>query len=168
MNRRAASREPETVVWSSSAEETEGLGAELARGVAVPGVILLRGALGSGKTTLVRGIARAFGAGEVSSPSFTLINIYQGRVPIYHVDLYRLESAREVESLGLEEFLGLRGLTVVEWSERLTLEPGAALEIDIADAGDDRRRLTVRRRDFRREGGARASNIQTQARRRRP
>jgi len=105
---------------------------------------LLRGTLGMGKTTLTRGIAEGLGLtdiGRVCSPSFTLVNIYQGRCPIYHVDLYRLSGARDLYSIGIDDFIGKDGVTIVEWSERLTELFPDAIEIEITDAGGDSRTL---------------------------
>ncbi len=80
----------------------------------------------------------------VSSPSFTLVNIYHGICPIYHVDLYRLEGERDLYSIGMDDFLGSEGITVIEWSERLTTNIDQATEIEIEDAGDDLRMLHIR------------------------
>jgi tRNA threonylcarbamoyladenosine biosynthesis protein TsaE len=124
-------------------------GSRLARELTVPSVVLLRGSLGAGKTTLARGLAVGLGLADpsvVTSPSFTLVNVYSGSCPIYHVDLYRIEKARELDSLGLEEFLGREGVTLVEWAERLAPGVDAALEIELEDAGGDHRRLWVARR----------------------
>lgn len=133
-------------IMSRSPEETERIGSELAGRVTVPGVILLRGDLGSGKTTLTRGIARGLGlkdAAAVNSPSFTLVNIYQGDCPIYHVDLYRLQNERDLYSTGIDDFLGREGVTIVEWGDRLSFTLQQAVHVDIEDAGDDRRILRV-------------------------
>ncbi len=133
-------------VISKSPEETRKIGVEIGRSLPVPGVVLLRGGLGTGKTTLTRGIAQGLGladAGLVNSPSFTLVNIYHGACPIYHVDLYRLEGERDLYSIGLDDFLGSDGVTVIEWSELLTTGFERALEIEIQDAGDDRRVLLI-------------------------
>ncbi len=133
---------------SRSPEETERLGMKVARGLPVPSVVLLRGALGTGKTTLARGIALGLGLSDgslVNSPSFTLVNIYQGRCPVYHVDLYRLQGGRDVYSIGLDEFFGRDGVTIVEWSERLPYPAEAAIEVELTDAGDDVRTIRVTR-----------------------
>ncbi len=135
-----------TEVLSRSPEETHRLGIRLAGDLRVPGVLLLRGLLGTGKTTLTRGVAEGLGlrdASLVSSPSFALINIYHGRCPIYHVDLYRLAGEREVRSIGIEDFLGREGVTIVEWSERLAYPPDSAVEVEIEDAGGDARRIRI-------------------------
>jgi tRNA threonylcarbamoyladenosine biosynthesis protein TsaE len=140
-------RRPVEKLKSGSSDETQRIGMSLARKLTVPGIVLLRGELGTGKTTLTRGIARGLGLADstlVNSPSFTLVNIYQGDCPIYHVDLYRLRSDRDLYSIGLDDFLGKEGVTVVEWSERLSYPLQQAVEIRIEDAGDDRRILHIR------------------------
>jgi tRNA threonylcarbamoyladenosine biosynthesis protein TsaE len=107
--------------------------------------VLLRGELGTGKTTLVRGAARALGvAGPVTSPTFTLAQRYEGRVPVAHLDAYRLASADD-EELGLAlETIGEDAVAFVEWPDALAEGlPPARLEIDIAHEGGDRRLLTL-------------------------
>jgi len=103
---------------SSSPEETARLGAALAPALAPGDVLLLTGPLGAGKTCFVTGVAAGLGStGRVRSPSFTLVNEYAGRLPLFHLDLYRLDGG-EAEALGLEEPLE-RGALVVEWGEKL-------------------------------------------------
>jgi tRNA threonylcarbamoyladenosine biosynthesis protein TsaE len=133
-------------VLSASPEETQGIGLKLGRSLQIPGVVLLRGSLGAGKTTLTRGIAQGLGLDDpciVNSPSFTLVNIYHGVCPIYHVDLYRLEGERDLYSIGLDDFIGWDGITIVEWSERLTNQFENATVVEIEDAGDDQRRIHI-------------------------
>lgn len=99
-----------------------------------------------GKTTLTRGIAEGLGVktlDAVCSPSFTLVNIYQGNCAIYHVDLYRLEGARELYSIGMDDFIGKDGVTIVEWSEKLSDTFPEAIEIEIEDAGEESRILNI-------------------------
>ena len=107
---------------STSEAETFRIGRELAESMSVPAHILLYGDLGAGKTALTRGLAAGFGlqdVDEVSSPTFTLINEYRGRVKIYHIDLYRIETGR-LEGLGLDEiFDDANAAVIVEWAERL-------------------------------------------------
>jgi tRNA threonylcarbamoyladenosine biosynthesis protein TsaE len=82
-------------------------------------VVSLEGPLGAGKTTLVKGLAKALDVREaVTSPSFTIMSVYRGRVPLYHIDLYRIETKQEIEDLGLEDYLYGDGISVVEWGER--------------------------------------------------
>ncbi len=131
---------------STSPEETQKIGAEIGRSLPIPGIVLRRGVLGAGKTTLTRGIAQGLGLADtslVNSPSFTLVNVYQGICPIYHVDLYRLEGARDLYSIGLDDFMGSEGVTIIEWSERLTDKIEDATEVEIKDAGDDQRLLLI-------------------------
>jgi tRNA threonylcarbamoyladenosine biosynthesis protein TsaE len=107
--------------------------------------LLLYGDLGAGKTAFVRGLAEGLGASpdDVSSPTFTLIQEYRGgRVPLLHVDLYRLNDAREIDELGLEE-LGSDAVVAIEWSERLPRTPVEAIAVRIEHAGDHTRHITV-------------------------
>jgi tRNA threonylcarbamoyladenosine biosynthesis protein TsaE len=107
---------------SRSEQETFAFGERLAQSLRVPARIFLVGDLGAGKTTLTRGIAAGFGIadpGEVSSPTFTLINKYSGRVPIYHVDLYRI-GGEETHALGLDELLDdPEAVVIIEWADQL-------------------------------------------------
>jgi tRNA threonylcarbamoyladenosine biosynthesis protein TsaE len=131
---------------SRSPEESQTLGVHLAGFIPVPGVVLLRGELGTGKTTLARGIASGLGLADpwlVTSPSFTLVNIYRARCTIYHADLYRLKSPRDLYSVGLEDFLGKDGITIVEWGERLDFPIEAAITVHIEDRGDDVRSIRI-------------------------
>jgi tRNA threonylcarbamoyladenosine biosynthesis protein TsaE len=150
MKRRQRRTESESrtcgIFVSRSPEETHNLGLQIAQDLPVPGVVLLRGALGTGKTTLARGIACGLGLDDptaVSSPSFTLVNTYQGRCPIYHVDLFRVQSERDLETVGISEFLGERGVTIVEWGERITFPLRNGVVIELEDAGGDTRRLRI-------------------------
>jgi tRNA threonylcarbamoyladenosine biosynthesis protein TsaE len=110
-----------TTFISHNAAETESLGEAWAREARPGWVIALSGDLGAGKTQLVKGLARGLGVTErVASPTFALVNEYTtGRLPLFHLDLYRLDTAEQIRSAGLEEFLHTRGVTVVEWAERL-------------------------------------------------
>jgi tRNA threonylcarbamoyladenosine biosynthesis protein TsaE len=143
---RKATKDRSAHLLSRSPQDTENIGFEIAKSVPVPGVVLLRGALGAGKTTLTRGIARGLGVNDpniVNSPSFTLINIYRGQCPVYHVDLYRLEGERDLYSIGLDDFLGSDGVTIVEWSERLHDGFPDAILVEIEDIGDEERVLRI-------------------------
>jgi tRNA threonylcarbamoyladenosine biosynthesis protein TsaE len=132
---------------TSNEEETIALGRELAQRLPARALVLLTGNLGAGKTTLAKGIVEGLGAAsadEVSSPTFTLIHEYgEGRV--YHVDLYRLDTLAEVETLGLDEILDRQAVVLVEWGERfLGLWPAERMEIRLEAEGDERR-IQVRR-----------------------
>jgi len=133
---------------SASEAETIALGERLARELPARGVVLLIGNLGAGKTTLAKGIVKGLGAAaedEVSSPTFTLIHEFgDGRV--YHVDLYRLDEPREVETLGLDEIFARGGVVLIEWGERFpSLLPAERTEIRIRTLADDEREIEVTR-----------------------
>jgi tRNA threonylcarbamoyladenosine biosynthesis protein TsaE len=106
---------------SHSPAETETLGEKLGRAAARGLVVALSGELGAGKTQFVRGLARGLGfPGRVHSPTFTLVNEYAGgRLKLFHLDLYRLETREQIRSAGIEEFLSPDGVSVVEWAERI-------------------------------------------------
>lgn len=127
---------------TASAGETEAAGEHLARGLTAGDVLLLEGDLGSGKTTFVRGLARGLGVtAPVASPTFQLVRVYPGRLPLAHADLYRLEDpVTALADLGLEE-LSEQGVAVVEWGDRIVW-PGAA-RIRIEEEGPDRRCLRL-------------------------
>jgi tRNA threonylcarbamoyladenosine biosynthesis protein TsaE len=131
-------------VLTTSEEETESAGERLARSLAPGDVVLLYGDLGAGKTVFVRGLARGLGAAadEVSSPSFTLIQEYAGRVTLYHVDLYRLEPS-EVDDLGLDDLVSADGIVAIEWADRWKGRPDDVVEVRIEDAGGDQRRIRI-------------------------
>ena len=116
-------------------EDTEALGVELAQEFKAGDVLLLTGALGAGKTCLTRGLAKGLGAdpAAVLSPTFALVReVSGGRLPLHHVDLYRLQGPQEALSLGLEELFDGDGLTVVEWPERLgALSPSGAWRLSL-------------------------------------
>ena len=108
--------------------------------------VLLEGALGAGKTEFARGLAEGLGVNpeEVRSPTFTLVNIYSGRLPVYHIDLYRIEKAPELRELGLEEILGTDGVAIVEWPDRLGVyRPRKAVLIHLTDLGGEKREITI-------------------------
>jgi len=124
---------------TASAEETEAEGERLGRTLRPGDLLLLVGPLGAGKTTFVRGLARGAGSADaVASPTFVLVRNYRGRLPLAHVDLYRLDRAPELRDLGLDELLD-EGAVVVEWGDRLEA-PGAKV-VTIEPLGGDRRRL---------------------------
>lgn len=135
------------IITTHSPEETLLLGETLARHARGGDVIAYRGGLGAGKTTLTRGIARGLGIEEtLTSPTYTIISVYPGRLPLYHMDLYRLSGDEEFEMLGTDDFLGYEGLTVIEWSEKAeeSLPPEEErITITIDLLGDETRRFTL-------------------------
>ena len=139
-----------TSLETSSPEETEAAGEELGRRLQKGDLVLLRGELGAGKTTFVRGVARGIGsAAPVASPTFQLVRIYPGRLQLAHVDLYRLEDGDELRDLGLDELLD-GGAVVVEWGDRIDKRAGVdAALISIEHLGGDRRLIRTDR-DLRR------------------
>lgn len=131
---------------TSSEEETTAIGERLGSTLRVGDVLLLYGDLGAGKTAFTRGLARGLGASadEVTSPTFTLVQEYPGRLTLFHVDLYRLEE-REVDDLGLEELILGEGVVAIEWAERWRGRPDDVIEVRFEHAGEDRRRVTISR-----------------------
>jgi len=128
-----------------SEDETRAVARALATELTAGAVLLLSGDLGAGKTAFVRGLAEGLGVdpGDVTSPTFTLVHEYRGgRLPLVHVDLYRLDRA-DLDDIGLDTELAEQGVTAVEWAERLSRPVRGALKIAIADAGGDRRVIEV-------------------------
>jgi tRNA threonylcarbamoyladenosine biosynthesis protein TsaE len=132
---------------TSSADETIALGVELAQLLTPPKLILLHGDLGAGKTTLVKGIAAALGAAEpdaVTSPTFTLVHEYAGPVRVLHLDVYRLETERQLSTLGIEEMLEGENLVLIEWGEKFaSLIERSDGALDIESTGEDTRRIRL-------------------------
>ena len=132
------------VVTTRSEAETFELARSLASGFEGTEVVLLFGDLGAGKTVFAKGLAAGAGVADidrVSSPSFTLVNVYEGRRRVFHIDLYRLEREADILDLGWEDYVG-RGVVIVEWAEKLPFDlDGIAVRIETT--GDDERRITV-------------------------
>jgi tRNA threonylcarbamoyladenosine biosynthesis protein TsaE len=133
---------PAFAAATTGAEHTRGLAAALAE-LSRPGdVVLLAGDLGAGKTAFAQGFGRALGVDEaITSPTFTLVNRYDGRLPFYHLDVYRLDRLDEVADLGLAEFLDEGGVMLIEWGDTITpVLPADYLEvrIELGDGDDDR------------------------------
>lgn len=130
---------------SRSPEETQRLGMELGQIAQSGDVILLVGNLGAGKTCLTQGIAWGLDIdGYARSPSFVVVNEYKGRLPMYHIDLYRLDNIAEIIDLGLDDYLYGQGLCVVEWADKaLDLMPPQNLLIKIDFLGDNERSLDL-------------------------
>ena len=131
---------------TESEEQTAAAGERLAGNLRPGDVVLLFGDLGAGKTAFVRGLARGLGASadDVSSPTFTLVQEYAGRIQLFHVDLYRLEPA-EVDDLGLDELVAGDGVVAIEWADRWNGRPDDVVEVGIEDLGEDTRRIRIER-----------------------
>ena len=142
-------KKPETCLGefnTQSPDETFALGRRLGEQLDRPAVLLLKGDLGAGKTVFAKGLAAGLGIdpADVTSPSFTLINVHEGRLRLYHVDLYRLESAARPD-LGLEDILeDEKGVVLIEWAERLGFAPAGAVEVEITYIADSERKLVIR------------------------
>lgn len=136
------------ILTLTNKEETQKLGNQLGKFLTAGTILLLNGNLGAGKTTLVQGIAHGLGITDaVVSPTFTLINEYpEGRIPLYHLDLYRLEK-EEVRSLYLEQYWEGRefplGIVAIEWPERLPFKPDCYLQIDLNHTEDQGRKVIL-------------------------
>ena len=146
---------------TDSAEDALILGEKIGRHLETGDIVLLFGDLGAGKTTLTQGIARGLGVAKeeyVRSPTFTLVNEYKGKVPVYHIHLYRIVSSHDLEDLGLEEVFSSEGISIVEWAEKLFTPENASLpllgieqwiEIQITIEQDDSRKLDLKTRNMR-------------------
>ena len=133
-------------ILTQGEDETSNVGERLARTLRPGDVVLLYGELGAGKTAFVRGLARGLGADpeDVSSPTFTLIQEYAGRIPLYHVDLYRLEP-QEIPDLGLDDLMLGDGVVAIEWADRWPARPRASAEVTIEHRGGDARAVQITR-----------------------
>jgi tRNA threonylcarbamoyladenosine biosynthesis protein TsaE len=131
---------------SDGPEQTEAAGAELAAGLKPGDVVLVQGEMGAGKTTFVRGAARALGVTKpVTSPTFTLGNRYAGRVPVAHLDLHRLSTLAGEDPGLLDDYVDAATIAFVEWPEVAESELDAAVRVRLEHLGGDRRRIEVER-----------------------
>ncbi len=132
-------------VISHCEEETRSLGRTVAQACKAGTVISLRGSLGSGKTVFAKGLAEGLGIEEaIVSPTFTLIQEYEGKLPLYHMDLYRIEGSEEFELMGGEEFLYGDGVTLIEWSEKIEeLLPDSTIFVHIRIMPNQDRSITL-------------------------
>lgn len=145
-----ASRE----IITHSSDETIERGREIGAQLKPPALILLSGDLGAGKTTLTKGIASGLGAAqvdEVTSPTFTLVHKYEGRALVYHVDLYRIGDAHDLETLGLEDVFSEHAVVIVEWPEKLSLRTDwPVVRVHLEHISEETRRIAISE-----EGGTR-------------
>jgi tRNA threonylcarbamoyladenosine biosynthesis protein TsaE len=137
---------PRLEVETASAEETEALGCALGARLAPGDVVALSGELGSGKTCFVRGLARGLGVeGPVASPSFTLMHVYPGAPPLYHFDAWMRGRGEAFLADGGANSIGTDGVAAIEWAERVAAWlPAVRIEVELAHAGGDRRRIAIR------------------------
>ncbi|MBV8893916.1 MAG: tRNA (adenosine(37)-N6)-threonylcarbamoyltransferase complex ATPase subunit type 1 TsaE [Acidobacteria bacterium] len=138
-------------IVTHSAQETIGFGHTLGQSLIPPKLIVLRGDLGAGKTTLVKGIARAFAAAneeDVTSPTFTLVHEHRGpRGNLYHVDLYRVDTPSELQTLGLDDLIAENSILLIEWGEKFRrFERERDIEIVLESLGESERRICLKTR----------------------
>jgi len=134
-------------IITHSAEETIRWGREFSGRLKPPVLVLLTGELGSGKTTLTKGIVSGLGAAnedDVTSPTFTLVHVYGKPAKVYHADLYRIESLHDFETLGMEDMFATPAVAILEWSERFPLQsPWPQIRVRLEHLGGDARRITI-------------------------
>lgn len=124
--------------------DTEAIGEKLGASINAGDIVALYGGLGCGKTAFVRGLARGLGiSARVVSPTFTIVNEYNGPIPLFHFDMYRLSSADELFDIGWEDYLNRRGVCAVEWSENVSDALTGAITVNIEHLGADERRITI-------------------------
>lgn len=130
---------------TNSPEQTEAVGAALAKHLPAGTILAYRGDLGAGKTAFTRGIAKGLGCNEVvTSPTYTIVNEYlTGRLPLFHFDMYRLRSADDLWGIGWDDYLDRGGVCAVEWSENVSEAMEDAIFITIEKLGEDERRITI-------------------------
>ena len=134
-------------IVTNSPEETLALGARIAKRFKPGTFVGLKGDLGSGKTVFTKGIAKGLGVKDysyVNSPSFVIIKEHAGRLPLYHFDVYRLDSADDLDTVGYEEYFYGRGVTVVEWVDKIMdIVPEERVEVEFGHAGKNRRKIRI-------------------------
>ena len=132
---------------SRSSEETVAKGRDIAAKLRPPVIVMMSGELGSGKTTLTKGIISGLGAAreeDVTSPTFTLVHVFHNHCKVYHADLYRIENFHDLESIGLEDAFAEPAVVIIEWSERFTFQTDwPRVEIHLEHAGGDQRRIEI-------------------------
>ncbi|MFA4991522.1 MAG: tRNA (adenosine(37)-N6)-threonylcarbamoyltransferase complex ATPase subunit type 1 TsaE [Candidatus Omnitrophota bacterium] len=123
------------------------IGKKLAKGLKPGDVIALSGDLGSGKTTFTKGVGEGLGvkdSGRINSPTFVLMREYYGKIPLYHFDLYRLDSVKDIEDLAIEEYIYGDGVTIIEWADKIKeILPKGRLSVDLAVKGESRREVKI-------------------------
>jgi len=135
-------------LFTSSPDDTRAAGMEMGKKLSPGDVVAISGELGAGKTTFIKGLAEGLGVSEfVSSPSFIIINEYNGRIPLFHVDLYRLRGNKEVIDINLPEYFDRQGVVAIEWAEKAKgILPENTIEVLIDPLGEKKRKIRIRRR----------------------
>lgn len=133
------------IIHTNTSEETIALGEKIGSFLQKGDIIALKGTLAAGKTTITKGIARSLGIEEdVTSPTFTLISEYEGKMPLYHFDVYRLDTIEDFINLGSEELLYGNGVSIIEWSEKIFSElPDYTISIHLETQSDNSRKITI-------------------------
>ncbi|MFH0771484.1 MAG: tRNA (adenosine(37)-N6)-threonylcarbamoyltransferase complex ATPase subunit type 1 TsaE [Candidatus Omnitrophota bacterium] len=135
------------VVVTKNPKETVELGERIAKRLKLGDVVALSGDLGAGKTTFVKGIAKGLGVkdyGRVNSPSFVLVKEYKGRIPLFHFDVYRLENLKDIEDIGYEDYLGRKGVVVIEWAKKMErILPKDHLDISFKIKSENERVVSI-------------------------
>jgi tRNA threonylcarbamoyladenosine biosynthesis protein TsaE len=141
------------VITTSSREGTIRLGEKLARRLKKNDVVALTGGLGAGKTTLIQGIAKGLGIKNyITSPTFTILNEFKGKLPLFHIDLYRLDE-KEFEDIALEEYFDRGGVTVIEWAEKVKdILPENVISVQISTKSDNERVFKIKGISFEMRG----------------
>ena len=137
---------PRTKIITKSPTETEAIGSELAEKLSPGESVLLFGELGAGKTTFTRGICNALGVELVKSPSFVIVNVYNGKIPIYHIDLYRIKEIEPIIIGEIQEYLWDKdAISIVEWAERLPQEliPARTFAVEIEYISENEREIKI-------------------------
>lgn len=137
------------LITSKSEKETINFGEKIARRLKPGDLVALSGDLGAGKTTLVKGIAKGLGVKDyrhVNSPSFVLVKEYKGKIPLYHFDIYRLNKLKDIEDIGYEDYLGRRGVVVIEWARKMgRILPKKYLEISLKIKSPSQRLISTKK-----------------------
>lgn len=127
-----------------SANETTALGEKLGKVLTPGSIVAFTGGLGAGKTTFSRGLAKGLGSSSpVSSPTYAIVNLYEGKIPLAHFDLYRLETADDLEAAGFFDYLDAGAVLALEWSERMPLPEPPTVTISMQTVDDSTRRITI-------------------------
>jgi len=134
------------VIETKSREETLLLGEKIGKALKNNSIVALIGDLGAGKTTLIQGIAKGLKVDNwVTSPTFTIINEFKGRLDLYHVDLYRIERPEDIEDIALEEYFSKNGVTVIEWADKIKeLLPERSIMINMDHISENERKIDIR------------------------